>query len=152
MRTRLLTIAALIVLNVSVWASVGNASAEMTVTFFDVGQGDAALVESGGRRVLIDAGPDDRILKLLSESMPFYDRKIDAIIETHGDSDHAGGLPAVMSRFEVGALIRPEVSDVGSYALAAEEIANERNVPIFAAVRGGNLIVGNRGRSVNHIS
>ncbi len=76
----------------------------LTVSFLDVGQGDAIFVESpDGNQVLIDGGPNAKVLRELAREMPFYDRFIDVIIATHPDRDHTAGLADVFSRFHSGA-------------------------------------------------
>ena len=77
---------------------------ELTVAFLDVGQGDAIYIESpDGNQVLIDGGPNGKVLRELSREMPFYDRFIDVVLATHPDRDHAGGLADVFARFSAGA-------------------------------------------------
>jgi competence protein ComEC len=70
------------------------------ITFFDVGQGDAALVESpGGRRMLIDGGPSAqtvaRELRALGVS------RLELAVASHNHLDHIGGLPTVLNAFSV---------------------------------------------------
>lgn len=71
--------------------------------FFDVGQGDAALIrDAKGKTLLIDVGPDDSVLKGLEKAMPFWERDIDTVLITHFDADHFLGLFAVMERYAIG--------------------------------------------------
>lgn len=76
----------------------------MRAVFFDVGQGDAIMVESAsGARILIDGGEDEYVLK---EKLRDYGvRRIDLIILTHPDSDHVGGLGAALQECEVSAVM-----------------------------------------------
>ncbi|MGM0439102.1 MAG: ComEC/Rec2 family competence protein [Patescibacteria group bacterium] len=75
---------------------------DLEVTFFDVGQGDAALIRTSDRKnILIDGGPEDKILSHLSSELPFWDRDIDLIILTHPHADHLSGLVEVLERFNV---------------------------------------------------
>lgn len=67
----------------------------------DVGQGDAILVQKGTSQILIDGGPDNKVLNCLARYMPFWDRKIDILLLTHPESDHYQGLINVIKRFEV---------------------------------------------------
>lgn len=71
------------------------------VTFLDVGQGDAALVEwPDGRRWMIDGGPPgERVLQWLRRRGV---RRLDVVVVTHGERDHAGGLLPVVSSLRVG--------------------------------------------------
>lgn len=84
----------------------------MTVSFLDIGQGDAIFIEApSGRQVLIDGGPaGGGILRKLSTVMPFYDRSIDVIIPTHPDADHIAGLIPVLSRYEVAYIVHSDVA------------------------------------------
>jgi len=74
----------------------------LKVVFFDVGQGDAIFVESPqGHQILIDGGPDSRILEKLPKEMPFYDRSLDLLILTHPERDHMAGLIEVLKKYKV---------------------------------------------------
>jgi competence protein ComEC len=68
----------------------------------DVGQGDAILAEYKNIQVLFDVGPDNKkVLKCLENHMPFWDKTIEMVILSHGDSDHVGGLNDVMKTYKV---------------------------------------------------
>lgn len=84
---------------------------EFKVTVLDVGPpaggGSAALVHtSSGKTLLIDAGPDASILRALGTALPFWQRRIDAIILTGTKSSLIGGLPAVQSRYRISTITR----------------------------------------------
>lgn len=72
------------------------------VFFFDVGQGDSALVITpGGKIILIDGGPDDKVLRGLGQALPFWQRQIDLLIITHAHDDHLVGLIEVSRRYKI---------------------------------------------------
>lgn len=72
------------------------------VTVCDVGQGDAIHIRTPkGYDILIDGGPDKKVLDCLSRHMPFWDRTIEAMYLTHPHSDHFGGLIEVFKRYRV---------------------------------------------------
>ena len=80
------------------------------VTALDVGQGSSILIQTRHRALLFDAGtgPEstdagDRIVApfLLANGVP----RIDALVVSHGDADHAGGVPAVLAAVDVGQLL-----------------------------------------------
>ena len=77
--------------------------------FFDVGQGDAALIQKDHYQILIDGGPDDKVLSELGSVMPLGDKKIEKIILTHPHADHITGLNQVLERYEVGEIVSTAV-------------------------------------------
>jgi competence protein ComEC len=99
----LIILGALFLLNVLAWTGVSQSNhANLEVTFFDVGQGDAIFVETPqGNQILIDGGPTSVILEKLRKEMPFWDRTIDLIILTHPEKDHLTGLLDVLKRYKV---------------------------------------------------
>src|SRR5262249_49331516 len=70
----------------------------MKVSFIDVGQGDAAMVETtDGSRILIDGGEEKFLARYLAAR--FADTgavHFDAIVITHGDADHFRGIPILV--------------------------------------------------------
>lgn len=75
----------------------------------DVGQGDAILISQGEKQILVDGGPDAKVLKCLAEEMPTNDREIDLLILTHPDLDHFGGLIEVLKTYQVKEMILPNL-------------------------------------------
>jgi len=74
----------------------------LEVDFLDVGQGDAILIKTiEGFNILIDGGPDSKIINRLSEELPWWDRTIDLMILTHPHDDHVSGLIEVLRRYNV---------------------------------------------------
>lgn len=79
------------------WSALAPAEAYPSITVLDVGQGLAVVVRDEDRAVLIDTGPrDESVLDALS-SVGVDD--LDAVVVTHADIDHAGGLEAVTQRY-----------------------------------------------------
>ncbi len=76
------------------------------MAFLDVGQGDAVFIEApNGNQILLDGGPDKKVLKSLASLMPFYDRSIDLLVLSHPHLDHFGGLLYIIPRYFVGGLV-----------------------------------------------
>ena len=78
---------------------------KLHLVFCDVGQGDAILVSYQTVQILIDGGPDNRVLNCLSRHLPFWDRKIEMIVLTHPQADHFGGLIEVIKRYSVSQFV-----------------------------------------------
>lgn len=78
------------------------------VTVLDVGQGQSVLLQSEGRSYLIDCGgeyaADSAAEVLLSQGIG----RLDGLILTHLDDDHAGDAPALLERLETELLVLPE--------------------------------------------
>jgi len=94
----------LILANAFVWQALFNLERNqaLEVTFFDVGQGDSIFIEtSDGYQILIDGGPDSKILEKLAREMPWGDKTIDLVILTHPEKDHMVGLLKVLERYQV---------------------------------------------------
>ncbi len=71
-------------------------SGQLTLRVLDIGQGDALLLTTPhGRAVLIDGGPDNRVLSYLYRFLP-TPHVIDLIIATHNHADHITGLTATL--------------------------------------------------------
>lgn len=110
---RLTFIGFLILINIFIWSVVWSSdSSELQVYFLDIGQGDAILIKSpAGNKMLIDGGVSGSVLMAeLSKAISFHDRKIDVVLATHPDADHIGGLPEVLSRFDVDFVIDSDVT------------------------------------------
>jgi competence protein ComEC len=75
----------------------------LVVSFLDVGQGDATLVQHAGATVLVDTGPPDG--PLLSRLREAGVRRIDLLIVTHAQADHEGKAAAVLERYPTGLLL-----------------------------------------------
>jgi competence protein ComEC len=98
-----ITLSILVLANILIFAVAFNYNNILGVVFLDVGQGDSIYIKSPvGNQILIDGGPNGKVLERLGQVMPFYDRTIDSVISTHPDLDHIGGLPSVMENYKVG--------------------------------------------------
>lgn len=75
---------------------------KLHVVFCDVGQGDAIYMRlPNSADILVDGGPNDRVLECLGTYMPFYDRTLEMVILTHPQKDHLFGLVSVLDRYSV---------------------------------------------------
>jgi len=87
------------------------APGEVWITTLDVGQGLAVLVRTANRALLYDAGPalgadadsGERIIAPYLRATGIG--RLDAMIISHNDNDHAGGAASVVENFEVDALL-----------------------------------------------
>lgn len=128
--------------NIFVWRAVFLAEngGALTLAVLDIGQGDAIFIQdSVGHQILIDGGPDQKILARLPALMPVSDRSLDLLIVSHPHADHIAGLVEILNRYEVSAVM--EAGAVYSSAIYAEwhRLLGEKNIPIIPAFRGEKI-------------
>lgn len=136
---RELVLGLLIFSNLGVWLAVyeKRSSDILTVYFLDVGQGDAIFIDSPRHgRVLVDGGKNRKVLAELGKILPFADKRIDVVMATHPDVDHIGGLPEVVSRYDVGIFIEPGVESENSIDDELKSRIEQENIPSLLAKRG----------------
>ena len=100
----------LIIFDFFVWSQivsgVNEQNNDLEVYFLDVGQGDSELINlPNDVQVLMDGGPDNKILEELSSILPPTDRYIDLVVLSHPQYDHFAGLIEVLKRYEIGAFL-----------------------------------------------
>jgi competence protein ComEC len=97
-----LVFTALVLLTVLVWRVVLTApDGRLHLTVFDVGTGDALLIESPtGRYVLVDGGPSTRALSdSLGRRLPLTQRRLDYLVVAAPSDEGITALPRVLPRF-----------------------------------------------------
>ena len=91
----------------------------LRVSFLDVGQGDATLLQAGAGALLVDSGrPDGPILDELRQAGV---SRLSALVATHAQADHLGGASAVLRAIRVGLLVdgRDGVAETHGRRMAA---------------------------------
>src|SRR3989344_3796568 len=108
----------------------------------DVGQGDALLMISpAGRQVLVDGGPNNKVLDCLSKNMPFWDRKIEVVINTHPQQDHLFGLVGVLEKYDVGLVVRTPVGHTTELYKTWQTKLESAKIKTHNVIAGESLIV-----------
>lgn len=97
------------------------------IIFCDVGQGDATLVIHRNLQILVDGGPDEKVLMCLQSNLPFWDRSLNYVIATHMDYDHIGGLPAVLASYSVDIILKNPSSKKTAVFEALETAISRKN-------------------------
>lgn len=83
----------------------------LQVYFFDVGQGDSTLIRTPNNQyVLIDGGNNDQGKNVVKYLNALGVKTLDAMVATHPDADHIGGLDDVLKALDVKAVYAPKVS------------------------------------------
>jgi competence protein ComEC len=116
---------------------------ELHVSFLDVGQGDAILIQKGNEQVLIDGGPGSQDVALeLGDRMPFWDRTIELVVSTHPHSDHLTGLVEVLKRYQVKQALYPDLEYESPLYEEWLELIKEKDIPYTIAQAGQVIDLG----------
>src|SRR3989344_5675637 len=111
------------------WVFASSLAPDLAVYFFNVGQGDSIFIASkDGTQILIDGGPNSRVLGELAKAMPYYDDSIDLVVLSHPHADHLSGLIDVLKRYKVGKVVESGVIYRTPEHDAFEEIASQKNI------------------------
>jgi competence protein ComEC len=121
-----------------------SSPAGLRVTFLDVGQGDAVLLETASARVLVDQGPPEA--DVAGQLLRLGVRSLSALVLTHPELDHVGGAASVLRRLAVGTVLDPGLAATGPAREEAIAAARERGVPVREAraglvLRAGGLVL-----------
>lgn len=129
-----------------VWlAIIQKPDGNIHVYFLDIGQGDSIYIRTDDEYdILIDGGPNNKVLSELGEVMPFWDHKIDLVIATHPDLDHIGGLVEVLNRYQIGKVLMTDVSHTTDRYQELLDVIGKRNIPVQLAVAGDELKISNK--------
>ena len=79
------------------------APAGLRITFLDVGQGDATLIQWRRSAILVDTGPPDG--PVLARLRHAGVRRLDLLVVTHAQADHDGGAAAVLGALPVALVL-----------------------------------------------
>lgn len=110
------------------------------IVFCDVGQGDAVYIRIKNKiDVLIDAGPDSKVLSCLGEYMPFWDRKIELAFLSHPNSDHYNGYFFITDRYKIDKFIMVNSSIVSKTYKKLLSKISDKNIPILFKFLGNKI-------------
>ncbi|MBM3933858.1 MAG: DNA internalization-related competence protein ComEC/Rec2 [SAR202 cluster bacterium] len=119
-------------------AVLSDRDGRLHVAFFDVGQGDEALITTpSGLHILVDGGPSpSAAVQHIGRRMPFWKRHIDMVILTHAHADHVAGLVEVLERYQVRHVLQREVFYESPDYLAWRKAADLEGAQLTRAVAG----------------
>lgn len=111
-----------------------------SITFCDVGQGDAALIQTpNGTTILVDGGPDDKVLSCLSNHLSPFEKTIDAVFLSHPHTDHYVGLLSVLQVYGITHYYTENItSDTNAFKRLQSQLL-EKSIPTSSLLQGNNL-------------
>lgn len=110
--------------------SVGEVNGDLTVTFLDVGQGNATLVENDGKYMLIDGGDREYSSFVVSYLKNEGVEELEYVISSHYDADHLNGVVGVLHAFPCKTILAADyVTDTRVYDSFCE-IVTEQDIKL----------------------
>lgn len=95
---------------------------KLRVSFLDVSQGDAILIQTpSGKSMLVDGGATNIILERLTHEMSYFDNDIDVMVATHPDADHVTGFIPVLEKYKIKTVV---ISPVEGSTKIVEDLSN----------------------------
>lgn len=125
-----------------VWKSIflNKPNNNTELYFLDVGQGDSELVIlPGGVKILIDAGPNGKVVNELESVLRPTDRYIDLLVLTHPETDHFNGFIDVLKRYQIGAFIYNGRAGSAQSWKELAKIVEENKIPVFVLGQGDKI-------------
>lgn len=128
----------LLIICISVaWTATIASPKKLRVSFLDIGQGDAILIQTpSGHDMLIDGGPSDLVLERMSEEMNYFDRRLEVMIATHGDADHVTGLIPILKKYDTDIIVRSPIDGESQLFKDLEIHIEEENAIEHVGKRG----------------
>ena len=105
----------------------------LRIVFFDVGQGDAAMIVTPeGKHILVDAGPDGaRITSLLE---PYALTTLDLVVASHNHADHIGGMADIFAKYQVKEYLENGVPALTkTYRRTVDAVTKEKGLTVREA-------------------
>ena len=96
-----------------------------------MGQGAATLLQFGTYQVLIDTGPDQRVLSCIGNHIPFFDHTIETVIISHNQKDHNGGLASLAKKYTLQHVYGPAPKPLFLNDSQFVEVKNTNIVQIY---------------------
>ncbi len=116
---------------------------KLHVYFLDIGQGDSIMIQTPSNyKILVDGGPNRRVLTQVGKVLPFWDKKIDLLISTNPDKDHIEGLNSILEDYIVDKIwLSKDTNTTQSFEKLIANIEKFK-IEADAPVVGDHIIVG----------
>lgn len=132
--------------------SKAEAKGQLTISMLDIGQGDAVLIQTGAKNILIDTGDDKYYedgkkgkenTQLLSELQKLKIDHIDTLVMTHAHADHIGKADKVIAQYGVKELVYNGIPSTSKYFINALKAAKANGTQQVKVKAGDVLDFGN---------
>ena len=132
--------------------SKAEAKGQLTISMLDIDQGDAVLIQTGVKNILIDTGDDKYYedgkkgkenTQLLTELQKLKIDHIDTLVMTHAHADHIGKADKVIAQYGVKELVYNGIPSTSKYFINALKAAKANGTQQVKVKSGDVLDFGN---------
>lgn len=132
--------------------SKAEVKGQLTISMLDIGQGDAVLIQTGAKNILIDTGDDKYYedgkkgkenTQLLTELQKLKIDHIDTLVMTHAHADHIGKADKVIAQYGVKELVYNGIPSTSKYFINALKAAKANGTQQVKVKAGDVLDFGN---------
>lgn len=132
--------------------SKAEAKGQLTISMLDIGQGDAVLIQTGAKNILIDTGDDKYYedgkkgkenTQLLTELQKLKIDHVDTLVMTHAHADHIGKADKVIAQYGVKELVYNGIPSTSKYFINALKAAKANGTQQVKVKAGDVLDFGN---------
>jgi len=135
----ILIVSFVIVVGVLLSQYANASSTDFKLVFCDVGQGDGIYIRAFSQDIVVDGGPDAKIVECLGRYMPIFDHNIELMVVTHADSDHYAGFLDVLDSYTISHFATSHGdSDVLGYQALLNKLA-KMNVEVRRLQQGESI-------------
>lgn len=129
-----------------------EAKGQLIISMLDIGQGDAVLIQTGAKNILIDTGDDKYYedgkkgkenTQLLTELQKLKIDHIDTLVMTHAHADHIGKADKVIAQYGVKELVYNGIPSTSKYFINALKAAKANGSQQVKVKAGDVLDFGN---------
>lgn len=115
---------------------------KLHIIFCDVGQGDGILIRTPqGKLLMIDGGPDEKMLGCMSRHLPFWQRTITLMFLSHPHADHLNGLLPVLERSQTKYFVSENLANKTAGYTALHDLLKEQRIPEKIAYAGDRIVL-----------
>lgn len=110
------------------------------VVFCDVGQGDAIFITTPAHKhILLDGGPDKKVLDCLSSHMAFWEHTLDLMLLSHPHADHLDGMPYVIDRYTTSAFATEKLKNKTADYTYLMQLLSAQKIPVRFVYEGDKM-------------
>ncbi len=115
---------------------------KLHLIFCDVGQGDGILIRTpSGKVIVVDGGPDEKILGCLGRHLPFWQHTITLMFLSHPHADHLNGLVPTIERYITRYFITEALNNNTAGFAALHELITAKHIPYKTAYSGDVMTI-----------